>query len=63
VIKQHPTKLNPPRWADSLLRLFMRERDDETIPGDLLEEYKEVFSRPEAIFAQVNCTCYRLSIS
>jgi hypothetical protein len=33
---------HPPRWAENLLRFVLRERDRETIPGDLLEEYQEV---------------------
>jgi len=39
------TPSHPPRWAENLLRFVLRERDRETIPGDLLEEYQElVFS-------------------
>src|SRR5215813_4068066 len=33
--------MNPPRWAEKLLLAVLRERDRETIPGDLLEEYQE----------------------
>jgi len=36
------TSSHPPRWAENLLRFVLRERDRETIPGDLLEEYREV---------------------
>jgi len=31
----------PPAWAESLLRLSVRERDQEDVAGDLLEEYRE----------------------
>ena len=31
----------PPRWAESLLVFLLRPCDQETIPGDLLEEYRE----------------------
>jgi hypothetical protein len=31
----------PPRWAESLLIGLLKPRDRETIPGDLLEEYRE----------------------
>jgi hypothetical protein len=31
----------PPRWAESLLRGILAERDRETVTGDLLEEYRE----------------------
>ncbi len=31
---------NPPRWADALLRSLLRPSDRESIPGDLLEEYR-----------------------
>lgn len=30
------------KWADLVLRLLLRDRDRETISGDLLEEYHEV---------------------
>jgi hypothetical protein len=32
----------PPRWAEWLLQATLTPRDRETIPGDLLEEYREV---------------------
>ena len=32
---------NPPRWAEALLRMVLRPVDRESIPGDLLEEYRE----------------------
>ena len=35
-----PTTL-PPLWAEDLLRAFLRERDRESVTGDLLEEYRE----------------------
>jgi hypothetical protein len=37
--ENHP---NPPRWAQMLLRALLRPADTESIPGDLLEEYREV---------------------
>ena len=33
---------NPPRWAEAVLRSLLRPSDRESIPGDLLEEYREV---------------------
>ena len=35
-----PTTL-PPSWAESLLRLILRQEDRESVSGDLLEEYRE----------------------
>lgn len=35
-----PTRL-PPRWAESLLRMFLASGDRESVSGDLLEEYRE----------------------
>ncbi len=32
----------PPRWAEGLLEAMLTRRDRDTIPGDLLEEYREV---------------------
>lgn len=32
---------SPPRWAETLLIDLLKPRDSETIPGDLLEEYRE----------------------
>lgn len=31
----------PPRWAESWLRLLLPARDQETVSGDLLEEYRD----------------------
>ena len=31
---------NPPRWAETMLRSFVRPSDRESISGDLLEEYR-----------------------
>ena len=31
----------PPRWAEFILRQVLKPRDRESIPGDLLEEYRE----------------------
>lgn len=36
------TTTNPPRWAQALLGSSLRPSDFESIPGDLLEEYREV---------------------
>jgi hypothetical protein len=38
----HGSMGQPPRWAERLLRIFLASRDRDTIPGDLLEEYREV---------------------
>ena len=35
-----PTTL-PPRWAESLLRMFLAPHDRDSVSGDLLEEYRE----------------------
>jgi hypothetical protein len=32
--------MNPPRWAEAMLRSFVRPSDRESISGDLLEEYR-----------------------
>jgi hypothetical protein len=37
-----PVVDRPPRWAEWLLRAILEPRDRDTIPGDLLEEYREV---------------------
>ena len=31
----------PPRWAETLLRAFLRPRDIDCVSGDLLEEYRD----------------------
>ena len=36
------THSNPPRLAQALLRMLTKPMDAESIPGDLLEEYREV---------------------
>jgi hypothetical protein len=36
------TRIGPPRWARALLESLVRPSDVESIPGDLLEEYREV---------------------
>ena len=38
----HASRSQPPRWAETILRWVLRERDRETIPGDLLEHYQDV---------------------
>ena len=40
-VKGQPELRKPPRWAESLLIFLLRPCDQETIPGDLLEEYRE----------------------
>jgi hypothetical protein len=37
------SNVNPPRWAENLLRRLAGPRDQDTISGDLLEEYRERF--------------------
>lgn len=34
---------NPPRWAEALLRLFLKPSDFESVSGDLLEQYRDSF--------------------
>lgn len=35
------TTANPPRWAEALLRAFLKPGDFETVSGDLLEQYRD----------------------
>lgn len=35
------TSAMPPRWAEALLRLVLNSRDQATVSGDLLEEFRE----------------------
>src|SRR5262249_25048640 len=35
------TSTMPPRWAESLLRLVLDSRDQATVSGDLLEEFRD----------------------
>ena len=42
VMTSSPTDEHPPRWAERLLLIVLPRRDRETIPGDLLEEFREV---------------------
>jgi hypothetical protein len=35
-------QVSPPRWADALLKSLLKPPDFESVPGDLLEEYREV---------------------
>jgi hypothetical protein len=37
----------PPRWMDALLVRLVDARDRDTIPGDLLEEYRDTLLRGE----------------
>jgi hypothetical protein len=39
--RERSTDLNPPRWAEAVLRDSLPARDRETVTGDLLEEYRE----------------------
>src|SRR5260370_10273740 len=32
---------NPPRWAEALLRAFLKLGDFEAVSGDLLEQYRD----------------------
>jgi len=32
---------NPPRWAEALLRVFLKPDDFESVSGDLLEQYRD----------------------
>ena len=32
----------PPQWSEPALRLFLKPEDRESVPGDLLEEYRLV---------------------
>ena len=34
----------PPVWAETLLRLFLKKSDRESVSGDLLEEYREAIA-------------------
>jgi hypothetical protein len=34
--------VRPPLWAETILRLVLKPEDRESVPGDLLEEYREV---------------------
>lgn len=36
------TQASPPRWAQALLKSLLRPSDSEAVPGDLLEEYRDV---------------------
>lgn len=40
MLNQGPTP-RPPRWAESLLRMFLAPADRDSVSGDLLEEYRE----------------------
>lgn len=35
------TDPNPPEWAETVLRLFLKPGDRDSVSGDLLEEYRE----------------------
>ena len=35
------TDPNPPEWAETVLRLFLKPEDGDSVSGDLLEEYRE----------------------
>jgi hypothetical protein len=38
------TLVSPPVWAESVLRLFLKTGDRESVSGDLLEEYRETIA-------------------
>ena len=40
--QQHFTRSTPPEWMENLLRSLLRDRDRDTVTGDLLEEYQQV---------------------
>ena len=41
------TSAMPPRWAEALLRLVLDSRDQASVSGDLLEEFRDlVWSLP-----------------
>ena len=44
---------NPPRWAEALFRLLIRREDEQSVTGDLLEEYRES-KVPEVGFRRAN---------
>ena len=35
----------PPRWAEGLLRVFLKPGDSDSVSGDLLEQVPTAFSR------------------
>jgi hypothetical protein len=35
------SKPRPPEWAETLLRMSLKQSDREAVSGDLLEEYRE----------------------
>jgi len=40
-MKSSADDLNPPAWADAVLRLLLKPEHRESVSGDLLEEYRE----------------------
>src|SRR5215469_14477289 len=36
-----PVTADPPRWAEALLRAFLKPADFESVSGDLLEQYRD----------------------
>jgi len=36
-----PVTADPPRWAEALLRAFLKPGDFESVSGDLLEQYRD----------------------
>lgn len=40
-MKADHSDVQPPRWAEALLRLLLKPKDRESVSGDLLEHYRE----------------------
>jgi hypothetical protein len=53
----------PPRWAEYVLKLVLRPQDQETLPGDLLEEYRDNEERLGRARAQLRYAADVLSIA
>jgi hypothetical protein len=45
----NPELTSPPRWAQRVLALTLTPRDQQTIAGDLLEEYRERIGQGHAV--------------
>src|SRR5690242_12756450 len=39
--RMNTKELNPPRWAEAILRWLLKPGERESTPGDLLEAYRE----------------------
>src|SRR5262245_42874754 len=40
-MKPDHSDARPPQWAETFLRLLLKPEDRESVPGDLLEEYRD----------------------